>query len=651
MKHTPPQPTAIGKAALLALVWALLLAGAWQVYQRDWIKPAYQMAGMVDAYWARTQAGAAPLDRGLVVDPDGGYWVHLLREGALPGNQPWRVRRTEADGPPGGREVRWGMLNLWWLKGLTALGGDAMSAAAWSGPILLALGLAGFALALALGGNGAGAVLLTAVMVWGSATYKDFGFGFPDHHGWHQWAALGLVLALGMRWMAPIPRRGVLGGWGHFSAFSGAAILWLGASQAVLIYGSVCAGAGLALLVETRRRAESPTLPPEFWRWWGLAGAAWGLLFYLVENAPNYFSTHLEVNHPAYLLLWAAAGEALCRWARALRDPGRRGDWLVLGLCALPILGVGLLLRLAPETWLFSRNPAAGYMMSIMEEGTRGIPKWSSLLSLAPAFYLIGAVLSAAGIALLAGRPRMARGTWSALLVLTVSAFILTAFAAFWQERWLGQATALTAGLAALLATALPREGRWTRGKLVLAIGAVQLIVLGAQLTRPPEDPKMLEARASRLIGMNELAELFQKEAAAQNLPAVRLLNTPLQPMLGTLHLYSPVRQLGTPYWENFVGHLEATRLLAEEDEAAALAGFKRLGLTHVIVSTVPEDMTGVFILRYGRPEPRPRALAMRLANPARPTPPAWLTPVPGTDSYFLRPARLKIYRFTPPPE
>lgn len=670
------------------LFWLLLLGVGVFNYWQTQVGPSYRAAAVAEQHWREAHKGDMPLpDRGYIVDPDGAHFVHYAMEFGQHGNSAWRVRHTMADGPKEGREVRWAMLNIWWLRLLGEvriwLTGEhpnvaIRNAAAYSGPILLMLGLAGWSLGLALtrGNPGwkLGALPLTALMVLGFATYKDFGFGFPDHHGWHQWAALGLVLGLAVRWLDGSrleSARGwrVLGAWGHVSAASGAAILWIGASQALIIYGTVCASAGFAILLSRFLHREeenaAPRLAPEFWRWWGIFGGGWALFFYLLENAPSYFSYRLEINHPLYILLWVAAGEALCRWSRIVSSTprwGARGDWLALAACFLPVAAVGLTLYLAPVDWLFSKHPNAVRTIALINEANPGIEGWKGLLLLPVTYRYIGIIWVAAAVLLW---PRRGGGiparAWMVLAMLGGASAVLVLGAAV-QDRWLGQATAVTAALAAcvvaVLPSRMPAEGvkrRWGGYGILVAVMVAMFVNYGihqawravAEARQDPKVPSDHSQRVARQIAINELIQIFQQERPHG--PPALVVNSPLMPLMTTTHLYAPVRQLGTFYWENFPSLWDSIDLLAEDDEEEALEKMRRLGVEYIVVSTMPEDMTAIFMMQYGKPEPTRRALAMRLANPTKPTPPAWLAPVAGTESYFMESARLKIYRFVPP--
>ena len=689
-----PGPSVKAKWAAGGLLWVLIVGGGAFTYWQTQIRPAFRAAAIADAHWRADHGGEPLIDNGFLEDPDGAHFVYHTWEQGRHGNSAWRVRRTDADGPTGGREMRWAMLNIWWLRllgelrnSVTAEGPDPAirAASAWSGPVLLLLGLAAWSGGLALTRNGrgwaAGALALATLLVLGAATYKDFGFGFPDHHGWHQWAALGLALGLAVRWLGP--RGGsaksletawgwrVLGPWGQISAGAGAAILWLGASQALVIFVALCASAGCAMLLgkffyrpEPEETEPTPALVPEFWRWWGLVGAAWALGFYLLENAPNYFSMRLEVNHPLYIVLWAALGEALCRWSRILEGPekwGSRRDWTALILCGLPVAAVAVTFYLAPEQWLFSKHPGVVRTIGLINEASPGIDGLKGLLHLPNTYRYTAVVWAAAGWALIPRWGRLSPRAWMTMATLLCLSAILVLGSAL-QERWLGQATAVTAALAACVVAALPgdiagpKRGRsryWIAAVIVLGQFALYAVsqATTAFAAAPPgaKLPPDTSMQAARLMAYNELIEIFRRERP-EGAPRAVVVTTPLMPMMTATFLYAPVRPFGTFYWENFPSLWKSVDLLAEEDEGVALEEMRRLGITHLALSTMPEAMTSIFMMQYGDPKPHPRALAMRLANPLHSTPPPWLVPVDGTDSYFMKSARLKIYRFVPPP-
>ena len=126
----------------------------------------------------------------LEIAVDGYMWnlhaEHLGQHGQL------RLRHTDVDNPPHGREVHWNSAFAWYLRALgeahRAVTGDALRnsisrMSVWANPLLLCVFLAGAALLTARRfGLLAGGVLACGMLVH-PPFFEAFMAANPDHHG------------------------------------------------------------------------------------------------------------------------------------------------------------------------------------------------------------------------------------------------------------------------------------------------------------------------------------------------------------------------------------------------------------------------------------------------------------------------------------
>ncbi|MEN9469955.1 MAG: hypothetical protein RL630_1688, partial [Verrucomicrobiota bacterium] len=134
---------------------------------------------------------------------DGYVWNRHAEK--LGENGEWRVRYTDMDNAPYGREVHWSSGFAWYLRGLGEIyrhyTGDTLRnsiyrMSIWANPILLVLALGLFStLSARRFGPLCGSVLAIG-MVTTASFYEGFLPGYPDHHGITAFALLGLIFGI-----------------------------------------------------------------------------------------------------------------------------------------------------------------------------------------------------------------------------------------------------------------------------------------------------------------------------------------------------------------------------------------------------------------------------------------------------------------------
>lgn len=669
--------TGITKSSLLlpaAFVGALLLIvlHSWGI-EETWIKPS--LAPREDGATGRAQwGGMIPEFKNpprIFLDNDPYYWMRYAQQVAR--GETLRVRFTDLDNVPYGREVHWNSGWVWWMVGggwITAL----LTGETWhdgietwglyATPALFLVVLAAVAWWVRRRLGAAYAAALVFVLAAFPAVMWDFGYARPDHHGMHNTAALVLLLGwafAGGGWVAASKRRAVSAE-AHTSAqhamtiaaVAAAAGLWVGATQ--MIFVLVGAGAGLfaALLL---RGNEHETLDPSLFRWWGKVAALTALGFYALEYAPHHFGMRLEVNHPIYAAALWGAGELLAviaAWRRGDGWPqggGRLRLALALAALAIPALALGL----GPESWHAMKdgpmrrqhefiNEFEPFTNSLRDQG---------LLTVMARFGLLPLLIP--GGILLALTTRLPAAVRASLLT-AAGAATVTGAMLFVQVRWAGlfsiALTCLTVAVLHSSAWLLNRSNRLQRWRGWILGGGYAIVVaplivffaigfsnkLGGRETGRL-DPTLVWTIASRDLAFN-LKRLAQ-------LGPVRVMSGPGQ--TPSLHFYGDVRGTAALYWENTQGVREAAEFFADQGDETARRIARERGITHVVLQQDTSLAESSVRIALGETDPDlvENSLAFQLCNPLGEIP-DWLEPVPFYGSPMASGFQMRILRVRP---
>lgn len=214
---------------------------------------------------------------------DGYHWIlqteTMVAEGAL------RVRRTDVDNAPEGREVHWSAPPRWWLAALARaraavrpdLGPGLALEQVAPGAGAVALGLIlllGAPVVARLMGSAA-AALFAGAWVAVFPLYETFMVGIVDHHGWAAATALVSTLLLvvgggglvregaGSGGGLPVPRARAARAWFAASGVVAGLGLWVSAATLVPVLAGTAAG---ALLASRVRGGEGVRAEPGAWR-------------------------------------------------------------------------------------------------------------------------------------------------------------------------------------------------------------------------------------------------------------------------------------------------------------------------------------------------------------------------------------------------
>jgi tetratricopeptide (TPR) repeat protein len=531
---------------------------------------------------------------------DAQTWVrHAL---TLAEGQQTRLRFTDIDNAPHGREVHWNSAWGWiialagkldhWING-TPLPRAVERMTLWVNPtVLLVLIIVVSAWTVRRAGLVAG-TFVAAAMVGHPRIYEGFFPSYVDHHGILTVSVLGMFLGalfMGAGWWRPeglgqpflpvsaaVARRGAVA-----SAVSGALGMWVSAASVLPSIAVVGCSALLVVLVLGRRAiAAGERFDPEVWRIWGRVGGGLSFFFYLVEYFPGHLGLRLEANHPFYAAAWWAAGELMARAsAYWLAPAGRRWRWdggfwtcvFALSLAPLTLLVAGPRVFVVADPFLSDLHKFYIQEFLPLWVPLKGIA-WSGIAGVVFLEHLplwVGAI-----VVVLAAR-RLPVPAFFALLVIA----LLTALA-WMQARWLLNSSACMVALGVLLAAVgldhLP--GRW---RALAAVG------LAAALFLPSPIARVLAARAD--LAALRVSPKDANSALARDVARILRASQPegdlvvlTSPNSSTaVGYYGRFKTLGTLYWENNAGLKAAGAILSagSAEEAAALV--RQYGVTHL---------------------------------------------------------------------
>ncbi|MFZ4587597.1 MAG: hypothetical protein ACOYNG_01290 [Terrimicrobiaceae bacterium] len=608
---------------------------------------------------------------------DGYVWNRHAEK--LGENGEWRVRFTDMDNAPEGREVHWSSGFAWYLRGLGEIyrhfTGDSLRnsifrMSIWANPILLVVALGLFAtLSARRFGPLCGSVLAIG-MISTASFYEGFLPGYPDHHGITAFALMGLIFGIawaGAGWVQKsdgqgfIPphsiaqaRHGMI-----FSAVCGAAGLWISAFSTA----TVLSGIGLGAIITTalfRKSAENSgsRFEVSLWRTWAIWGAGGSLFLYALEYFPNHLGMRLEVNHPLYALAWLGGGwiiATVCGWLVAER--GTPFPWLKLPLplAACAVLPAVILIG-GPAVYIPGDEFMAGLwkniaeLLPLMTRIQMGAISWKVAFGYFPAFVVLAVAMAFF---------RRVDGASKAVLVFLCIPIAMITAMQFYQVRWGMLNGPLYIALAGLVVPQLwrlvPRSpGPQAIGALALC-GAVYLF--SADTVRGMVLPfwKQYSSKQNIEVGSGQLLALLHRDMAKRFLEnangrPITMLSSPNSSCL--LSTFGGFKTIGTLYWENVDGLKSAARALNAQSPEEALELLKKHGVTHVSLMTWENFIEPYFKIIYPNPVPGKsvenswgqRALFMKEF-------PRWARPIPYPKNFLTNALKQDVVMLEVVPE
>ena len=652
----------LGRAphAFFAIV---LLVGGWVFFSAFFWKVQSER---LDAalYPAAPAIAVSNPGRRLWLDNDSAIWLVHVRD-MIEGRQ-WRVRYTQADNAPYGRDVHWSQSLSW----LMLAGGfvrqlftgqplfEAVEdAAVWIHSVILFafMAMMGWAFFRRWG------VLAAGFFVGVLGTQPELEWCFqplrPDHQSLQFVCIMGSMLGLlcggvsaksqGVEpRLSPDPQRrtGARRPWIWSGLFAGLA-LWMGATVTLIAWIPwLCF---LAFVVGARgKRAASARAAG--WRIWGWTAAGTALLFFFVEYFPFRSAPRGEVNHPLYALSFLLWGEALARLDGASRDHGRgRAAGVLWASVALIPPMLALVAPVAshamkdPMMRRFHRDIGefAGIVRMLRGESGWSVPLHFGLL---PVAALAGAFR---GI-------RRGGGGWTDESVAGLMAVFFGVLSVV-QMRWLPYFAGAAAATAALGLSRLARPvadsasfprccSAWRRAwVIVLCLHPLMFAVPAAWRMRQVAmgdavRPPLMRAALFKRLALGLRAAIVDREPVFMTEPD----------MAPFFSYYGRIATVASYYWENRDGLQAWSAFFSDvSDRQAALIAVER-GLTHVMVARGSSHAMAVQWVVRGKEDRLAAApmLAARLVG-SGPPPPTWLVLNPeltavGSARYQLKTAR-----------
>ena len=604
------------------------------------------------------------------------WWI--LHTQSLLQSDSFRVRETQIDNAPTGREMHWSSGLIWLIallaRGISFFNGkpplDCAAQAAIVAPLfLLAFSVAviGTLVSRRLGWGIAG--LFVLVLFTSRPVYEGFIYGMADHHGIVFTFAAASVLALVFGGAGLVNSKktkfpflldeAAARRWMILSGILGGAALWVSAATAIPVLAGCGAGAVAAAWIGCR----NGLLPrPALWHSWGLAGCLTSLFFYALEYFPFHLGWRLEVNHPLHALAWLSASELLARLLSRLFTGGRftnrsPGDLLRLALALAFVFLPPLMAFSRPDLFFFVSDK---FLLTLHKEYICEFqPIWIFLLSGEETIYRIFSVFMwplvvVLGIPLLLWR-RGASPVWRSLAAFASLPLLVMQALAFSQIRWQGMASGLWLIEVLILLMAFQQMRTATPPPRFLTVGLAAFAFVAA-VWNPQgvfrlawsvsQTPSELPKNCAPTLLLRDVAHRLLQSSPGQ-IPFVLA-----GPTTSTeFSYYGHIRTLGTLYWENVEGLKKAARIFAAPDADTALRLIQQAGITHIVVASWDDfGMDYVKVLKKAGEisEMPPEPFVKSLLDGAEP--PRWIRPLyyPIPAVFGLDGAQVRIFAVTP---
>ncbi len=528
---------------------------------------------------------------------DSRWWI--LHADTLGDGKPARVRTTEQDNAPHGRDVHWSSPLIWILAGLGKLSSASSTewVSLWVGPLLLLFSLAVCWLGILRFLDPLTSCFLLVALGTNVTIFQAFRVGETDHHGlvaiFGALSVLALsIVGLGSSSRTPNsntadkahPRFSEQGkGMVDFSAICGAVGLWLSASStlpllAMMGVTSLCLG-----MLGPLFGVKMPN--PLLWKRWGMVGGSLSVGFYLLEYFPSHLGLRSEVNHPLYGFAWAGGGWLLYRLLHQ-RNGGRffegRADvarlCLALAVCAAPLL----VILCIPSAFLV-RDPF------LVELHHRHIVEFQGLI---PALLRHGTVVAwlevffwpAAVVASMILIRKKIDLVFAVVFPVLVAALFFGM--AIVQQRWLVSSMALwivAAGMILRVIVLSTEKPSWLLKGIVGVTCILSFFLF--PLNRVMQESRMIWNGGSfpkEWLQVILLRDVSHRLLDARGGKPATVLSTPSAST--ELAFYGNHKVIGTLYWENLEGLKRAAEMFTVPEESDAKRLVESAGITHLLL-------------------------------------------------------------------
>ena len=590
--------------------------------------------------------------RNLVITsaPDGRWWImhaeRMAREGVF------RLRETQSDNPPTGRQVHWSSLQMWNLialskaleifpkpQGLSGIEWAALFIGSVTWVVFLLLGL--YVAWKAFGKEAA--LVWILCMISARSVLHYFRAGEADHHGLVAlFAALGILLLAGARVGFFNKGESPKSAWWFAGAGVSTAMgLWISAATQLPILFATALGGILATWIASRN--ATVRVNANAWRVWGFTGALVSLLLYAAEYFPSHMGWRLEVNHPLYSLAWLAGGELMCRITKALGAHSipklQWRDHIVLGLCAIAILLPAAFIVFGGER-VFVVSDRFLYALH-----DYFINEFMSLVAVAKStgyYYALFSYSFTFAALLMVALGIFRRGLPKeqiAVLIFASLPVLVMTLLAIRQIRWSGTASAMVIPmvLVAMWLILSHPAPRWR------AISAWAVLLLATLPTSAAIVFRVMDAQErGNMVDQSIVPSVVTRDICqrlAATAPRKRLVVLASPSTSTEIIYYGGAKAVGTLYWENLEGLRKAAEIYSLRDENEVLRRIQELGVTHILLFSW--DSFGQRYVRLqrglGKDDEARDGFIPALLEGTRPQP-TWLTPL-----YYPLPEEYKL--------
>ncbi len=543
---------------------------------------------------------------------DGFMWIMLAQEASEKGVL--RLRHTQVDNGPEGREVHWSQSVMWllrlsgWIHAIifsVPLGAGIEAAALWVMPLLFIFLVTVFGLFTRreLGEFPAAVFVLALFICGGLSSYMTF--GQADHHGMVAMAIVFSVLTFGLAFERNEALRDDSFRSGRFSLaiLSGVSMgiaLWISASSAlpVIIGLGVGIASAIAFCWPGNERLNARGFA-RCLRHWSRAGAFTSFCFYLVEYFPSHFGWRLEVNHPLYALSWVGGGELLARfveWRGAIKTPWVTSKRVIVTFVALVAVAATPLVFL-----FFSKDvflPAEPFVFAVHKNHISEFQSIQALTKKHGWIYPAGRFACPLAVIVTLWMLARDRSRLAKAICFTMPMSFLCLMSCL-QVRWGILANAFAIGYLPFIAQQLfgwcPSSARRQMlGALTVAMmfgffAALQLI-LAFQSILKRSDAKRQDEFANRLVvGYRWVAHEIAERMPPHN--RATILSSPSITLL--LTYFAGATGLGTYYWENASGLKAADALFLADTEETFENLVHQHRISHIVI---PSDEMGYLL-------------------------------------------------------
>lgn len=623
----------IGFALLLLTVIAsfafVMLKALWQ-YDAIQRYNSLGLAGSPDL----SPGGSQDLGRRSVfLDIDSQMWNLFAAEIATGAS--FRVRKTDFDNYPSGREVHWSsgyawLLvlagRIWKIFTHTDIRTAIERASIFVNPVLHLLFILVAAVFSARRFHWWAGVISTLAIAGSAPILDTLNPGMPDHHGLITLSAAGMMLGLffggsGFTRSSPAMTE-VLGNgrdafldekcarrWFIMSGVFAGAGFWISSITMTLLCLAVGGAVAASMLVYSGGGRDTEVrYAPELWLWWGASGAVAGFLFYLLEYFPGAMALRLEVNHPLYhLALLGGSGllAVFCRCRVAGRPP-RAKEWLWIAAAIGALAPLPIFVFVGGEKYFLLSNPMLWrWHKAIVEFYPISRAKYLELFGIMSVVWLLAAaVLPKIAI-------RKERRSWLAFgLGAALVPFGLTC----WQQRWasLLAVTLLLAPFSGILgAVAAPARAasllraRWHQ-VLILVLVLAQFIRCGTMQLAYAHDLKTGKSGDMQLALYSVAREAAEYIRIFEHDRRVVILSTPWPTVV--MCYSGDFKGVGSLYWENLEGIKAFSDILTATSDSEALRLIRERGIRYMAFMQSDYNVPAYFYRKYGR-EPERREI------------------------------------------